>query len=108
MAMVLAVPIGIWLMISSALYFGLWIGFIHRLGKRGIWLCNLGLSVVLSPGLVMGGHGTFPFPGGAIVLLGATSGSSEPFPSFNFRIWVLTFLIFSVFSYFLKKSDTDV
>lgn len=103
--MTFAVPIGIWLSISLAVYTFLWTGFIHRFGILAISLFNLGLSVMLSPGLLIGGHGALPFPGGAAVLIGATG--SEAFPSFNFMLWMLTFLIFSVFSWTLKKSDTN-
>lgn len=106
MAMMLAVPIGIWLSISLVIYLLLWMGGIHRFRMRGISLTNLGLSVVLSPGLVTGGHGAFPFPGGAIVLLGGTRDSSESFPSFNFSMWMLTFVVFSVFSFYLRKTDS--
>jgi hypothetical protein len=107
MALMFAVPIGIWLAISSVIYTLLWMGFIHRYGMVGISLVNLGLSAILSPGLVTGGHGALPFPGGALVLLGGTRDSSEAFPSFNFQMWVLTFVVFSVYSFYLKKSDTS-
>lgn len=104
--MMFAVPIGIWLTISLVIYTLLWLGFIRRFGLLGISLANLGLSIVLSPGLVTGGHGAFPFPGGAIVLLGGTRDNSETFPSFNLQLWILTFLIFSAVSWYLKKSET--
>ena len=107
MALMFAVPIGIWLAISLVIYTLLWMGFIHRYGMVGISLVNLGLSVILSPGLVMGGHGAFPFPGGALVLLGGTRDSSEAFPSFNFQMWMLTFVVFSIYSWYLKKTDAD-
>ena len=104
--MMFAVFIGIWLTISLAIYSLLWMGFKRRFGILGTSLFNLGSSVILSPGLVSGGHGAFPFPGGAIVLLGGTGDSSEAFPSFNLTMWMLTFLIFSAFSWYSKRSDS--
>lgn len=106
MVMMFAVPIGIWLAIALVIYTLLWMGCIRRFGTVGISFFNLGLSVILSPGLVTGGHGAFPLPGGAVVLLGGTLGTSEAFPSFNFKMWMVTLVVFAVFSRYLKKSET--
>lgn len=100
-------PICVWLLISAAIYTGLWFGFIQRFGTPGIVLFNLGLSVILSPGLLMGGHGALPFPGGLVFLIVDLGEQSQAFPSLNFMMWMLTFLIFGVYSWYLKNSDTN-
>ena len=93
-----------WLAISGAIYTGLWSAFLHRLGKIGICLINVGASVILSPGLIVG-HGALPFPGGLVVLLGDYSPRNRSLLIFNFVSWMLTLLFLFNRSASLKHRD---
>ncbi|QNA89437.1 hypothetical protein G4G28_14900 [Massilia sp. Dwa41.01b] len=96
----------IWLTVSLMLYALLWAVCIRRFGRVGMSVFNLGLSVILSPGVGAGAHRAFAFPGGLAVLMTGMSDSSEAFPSLNLMMWMLTFLIFSIVSWYAKKYDT--
>lgn len=92
----------IWLIISTSIYTCLWFAFIRRFGSAGIFLFNLGLSIIFSPGILAGGHGAIPFPGGVAFLLGGPN--ERPISVFNFAMVMLTFSIFLAYSWFLKRN----
>lgn len=76
----------------------------HRLRKIGTSIFNLVLSAICSPGIWMDGHGAIPFSKGAALLLGGPGERVGLISALNFTIWMLTFLVFSVYSWFLRKS----
>lgn len=94
----------IWLIISTSIYAGLWFAFIRRFGSAGIFLFNLGLSIILSPGILAVGHGAIPFPGGVAFLLDGPNERMGPISVFNFAMGMLTFSIFLAYSWVLKKN----
>lgn len=94
----------IWLMIAVSAYIGLWFEFVRRFGTFGATILNLGLSAISSPGILAGGHGAIPFPGGVAFLLHASSEGFGRIEIFNGAMWALMFLIFSACCWFLKKN----
>lgn len=98
----IALVVCIWLLISAVIYMGLWSVFLSKLGNVELLLVTLGTSVILSPGVAVG-HGAIPFPGGLAFLFGGYSAGDRSVLVFNFVLWMVTFLIFLVFSRFLKK-----
>ena len=101
--MFLILPVLVWLAVAVILYTGLWFAFVRRSEMMRTSLFNLGLSAVMSPGIWVAGHGAIPFPGGVLFLLGSPSEGSGATPVLNFAMWMLTFLIFSVYSRYLKN-----
>ena len=99
-------PLVIWLLISTVFYAALWFAFIRRFGMVGTCLFSLGFSAMLSPGIFAGGHGAIPFPGGAAFLLDGLDGKGGPIDDLNLMMWMLTFAIFSVCSWLLKRFAT--
>jgi len=99
-------PLVIWLVISTVFYAALWFAFIRRFGMLGTCLFSLGFSAMLSPGILAGGHGAIPFPGGAAFLIDGLSGRGGPIADLNLMMWLLTFAIFSVCSWLLKRFET--
>jgi hypothetical protein len=92
----------IWLAISAAIYTGLWSGFMYKSGNTGLWLWNLGASLILSPGAIVG-HGILPFPGGLVMLLADYSLGNNSILIFNFALWMITFLLFFILSWAFKN-----
>jgi hypothetical protein len=107
MSMPLILAVSVWLAIAVTLYTGVWFALMRRLGTVGTSLVNLGLSTVMSPGIWAAGHGAIPFPGGVVFLLGGPSQRFDALSAINFAMWMLTFLIFSIYSWHLKRSEID-
>jgi hypothetical protein len=93
----------LWLAIAASFYTALWFAFLRRFSHRRILVFNLVLSLILSPGILAGGHGAIPFPGGVAFLLGGLREKLGPISIFNFTMWMLSFSVFSVCSWLLKK-----
>lgn len=99
-------PLVIWLLIATVFYAALWFACIRRFGMVGTCLFSLGFSAMLSPGILAGGHGAIPFPGGVAFLLDGLGGDGGPIADLNLMMWLLTFAIFSVCSWLLKRFET--
>lgn len=105
MSLFLILPVFLWLTIAVTIYTGLWFAFMRRSGRFGSSLSNLALSCVMSPGLWTAGHGAMPFPAGALFLLGSPKEGFGASATVNFALWMLTFLVFSLYGRYLSNSQ---
>ena len=101
-----ACVLGGWLAILGVVYAGLWSATLHRFGTIYIFLINVGASILLSPGVVVG-HGILPFPVGLAVLFGEQDPRDRSTLVFNFILWMCTLAFFIILSLWLRKRDSS-